>query len=83
MAVPPLRLTGLPKAEPSMENCTVPVGVPAPGATALTVAVKLTDWPKTEGLTEEATVVVVLAGLTTWVRGEAVLSLILKKMSPP
>ena len=82
MAVPPLRLTGLPKAEPSMENCTVPVGVPAPGATALTVAVKLTDWPKTEGLTEAATIVVVLAWLTTCVRGEAVLSLTLKKMSP-
>ena len=27
-------------------NCTVPVGVPVP---AVTVAVKLTDWPATDG----------------------------------
>ena len=78
VAVPPLKLTGLPKAEPSIENCTVPVGVPAPGATALTVAVKVTDWPKTDGLAEEATLVVVPAGLTIWMSGEEVLSLILK-----
>ena len=31
---------------------TEPVGVPLPGATAVTVAVKVTDWPKTEGLTK-------------------------------
>ena len=49
--------------------------VPAPGETALTVAVKVTDWPKTEGLTEEATLVVVLAWLTFWVRTEEVLEL--------
>ena len=30
--------------EPSM-NVTDPVGVPLPGAAALTVAVKVTDWP--------------------------------------
>ena len=40
---------------------TVPVGEPAPGAVTLTVAVNVTDWPETEGLTEEATVVVVSA----------------------
>ena len=33
---------------------TVPVGVPAPGACD-TVAVKVTDWPKADGLAEEAT----------------------------
>jgi hypothetical protein len=42
----------------------VPVGVPDPGATALTVAVNHTIWPKTEGLAEEATAVVVLAVFT-------------------
>ena len=39
---------------------TVPVAVPAPGETAATVAVKVTDSPKTEGVVE-ASVVVVLA----------------------
>src|ERR1051325_8088789 len=50
---------------------TVPLGVPLPGAAAVTVAVKVTEWPKTTGLVEEVTVVVVLARLTVWVRGEA------------
>jgi hypothetical protein len=35
-------------------NVTVPVGVPAPGATALAVAVSVTAWPNTE---EEAALV--------------------------
>ena len=39
----------------------MPVGVPAPGATTLTVAVNVTDWPKTEGFAEEAIVVELLA----------------------
>ena len=55
---------------PSMDapslNVTVPVAVPLPGETAATVAVKVTDWPKTDGLAElvNAVVVFVLA-LTT------------------
>ena len=42
---------------------TVPAGVPVPGATALTVAVKVTDAPEAEGFAPlvSATVVVVLA----------------------
>jgi hypothetical protein len=48
---------------------TVPVGVPVPGATAATVAVKVTVWPNNDGLAAEVRVVVVDAGLTTW--GEA------------
>src|SRR5437667_3474247 len=40
---------------------TVPLGVPAP---PLTVAVKVTDWPKTDGFCEEATLVVVEAAFT-------------------
>src|SRR5437870_3667076 len=36
---------------------TVPVGVPAAGASDVTVAVKVTDWPKTEVAGEALTVV--------------------------
>src|SRR5437763_1159348 len=64
VALPPLTLAALPKAEPSIENCTVPVRMPAPGNTALTVAVKVTDCPNADGLTEEATVVVLPAWFT-------------------
>src|SRR5690349_23599285 len=42
---------------PPSANVTVPVGVPLPGATADTVAVNVTGWPKTEGLAEDVTVV--------------------------
>ena len=45
---------------------TVPVGVPLPGAVGLTVAVKVTDWPKTEGFADETTVVVVPSCVTVW-----------------
>src|SRR6266566_4029608 len=44
--------------EPSLK-VTVPVGVPAPGLFAVTVAVKVTGCPDTEGLAEEVTPVVV------------------------
>jgi hypothetical protein len=43
VALPPLKLTGEPKSDPSSLNCTVPPGVPDPGAVALTVAVNVTD----------------------------------------
>ena len=52
---------------------TVPVGVPAPANTAATVAVKVTDCPKVEGFADDATLVVVFAGLTVWVGSEALL----------
>jgi hypothetical protein len=45
-------------------NVTVPEGLPAPGATTATVAVKVTLCPKTDGLADEARLVVVLALLT-------------------
>jgi hypothetical protein len=51
----------VPKVVVPSLKVTVPVGFPLPGATALTVAVKVTDWPKTDGLAEEVTVVVVSA----------------------
>jgi len=43
---------------------TVPDGLPAPGDTTATVAVKVTLCPKVDGFRDEATVVVVLALLT-------------------
>ena len=46
----------------------MPVGVPASGATALTVAVNVTVWPNTDGFAEEANVVVVSAAVTVWVK---------------
>src|SRR5262249_37320378 len=42
-------------------NVTVPVGVPAPGATAVTVAVNVTAWPNTEGAAVDVSVVAALA----------------------
>ena len=60
----PERVTAAPKLVPSMVNWTVPEGVPAPGAVALTVAVKVTGWPNTAGLADELSVVVLAAGLT-------------------
>ena len=62
-------------------NVTVPVGVPAPGAEAVTVAVKVTDCPETDGLTEEASAVAVAALLTIWLRAAEVL--VVKLPSPP
>src|SRR3954454_22011297 len=44
---------------------TAPVGVPVPGLTTATVAVKVTDWPKDEGLTEEVRLGEVAAGERT------------------
>src|SRR5262245_29092944 len=61
-------------------NVTVPVGTPPPGATAVCVAVRVTDWPNTDGLTEEATEVVVDAWLTVCVR---LLELLAAKLALP
>src|SRR3954447_7334952 len=63
----PTSVTGLPRLTPSTLNWTVPVRVPAPGATGLTVAVKVTDCPTTDGFCELVTPVVVLALLTVCV----------------
>jgi len=64
---------------PSLKS-TVPVGVPAPGALAFTVAVKVTDWPNTDGFAEELKLVALLALLTTCDTAELVLPL--KLLSP-
>src|SRR5438445_5935319 len=61
-------LTGPPELAPSTANCTVPVGVPAPEPVTATVAVKVTAWLGAEGLTEDFTVVLLVALLTVWLR---------------
>src|SRR5579872_5194593 len=60
LAIPPESVP-VPIGLPPSRNITVPVGVPEPGATAVTVAVRVTASPKTEGLTDEVTVVVLAA----------------------
>src|SRR5262249_26933562 len=57
---------------PSMK-VTLPVGVPLPEPAALTVAVKVTFWPKAEGLTPDVTVVVLLGVPTVCIRALDVL----------
>src|SRR2546430_8026946 len=65
----------LPIEMPPSKKFTVPVGGATrvvPGATTLTVAVKVVDWPNRVGVTEEASAVVVSALLTTWVNAAEV-----------
>ncbi len=79
MASPALRLAGVCGA-PSMLNVTVPVGVPAPGDTASTLAVNVTLLPNVEGFNDELTAVLLLAGSTVWKKSMEVLKL---KLSSP
>ena len=72
VAVPELSVPVPSEVVPS-KNSTLPVGVPAPEPVTLTVAVKVTDWPQTEGLTDEVTAVDVLALFTTCERTVEVL----------
>jgi hypothetical protein len=51
-------------AEPLSVKATVPAGLPDPGATTLTVAVKVTGWPAFDGSAEEVSAVAVVALLT-------------------
>jgi hypothetical protein len=44
-------------------NVTVPVGLPLPGATTFTVAVRVTDRPNTAGFANDASSVVVAASV--------------------
>src|SRR5437867_4459692 len=59
---------------------TVPLGVPAPGAVAVTVAVNVTLCPNTAGFPDEVRAVLVLAWLTTCDTAELVL--VAKFVSP-
>src|ERR1041384_2227479 len=61
VALPLDNVTAVPKFTPLVWNWMVP------GATAPTVAVKLTDWRNTDGFADEVTPVVVSALLTVWV----------------
>src|SRR5712692_2392646 len=60
-----LTLIGLPALLPSTWNCIVPVGVLAAAAVALTVAVKVTLCPDTDGLADDTSAVLVLGLLMT------------------
>ncbi len=53
-----------PMGVPPSLKVTVPPGIPSLGAAAATVAMKLTVWPYTDGLTELLSVVVLLALFT-------------------
>lgn len=81
VALPLDSVTELPKSEPSTLNCTVPLGVPLPGEFAVTVAVKWTDCPLTEGFADELTAVAVSSAFTACDTAE--LLLVLKLPSPP
>jgi hypothetical protein len=75
LVTPPkvLTLTGPPVLLPSIRNWIVPVGVPAPGAAAATVAVRVTLLPHADGLSEDVTTVV-LPALATVCPRDAVLA---------
>ena len=59
VAIPEPFSVPVPRIVDPSSNVTVPVGVPEPGASAVIVAVNVTDWPNAEGLAEETTADVV------------------------
>jgi hypothetical protein len=63
LADPPARGTVPSTVAPSLK-VTLPVTVPDPGATTLTVAAKVTDWPVPEGFGEAVNVVFVVTRFT-------------------
>ena len=66
-AAVPFDTIWVPRVVVPSRNVTVPVGVPSAGATAETVAVKVTGWPGWDGFAEEVSATDVLPWLTTWV----------------
>ena len=68
MALPLLRLREPSTTLPSMK-VTVPVGVPEPATAALTLAVRVIDWPKVD-VASDVLSFVLLALTTCWVSGE-------------
>ena len=64
VAIPLALRLATPKVDVAPLKLTVPVGVPAPGALAETVAVRVTICPNTAGLAEEARTVLELSLLT-------------------
>ena len=77
----PLLSVPVPSAVAPSLKVTVPPGVPAPGLFADTVAVKVTDWPKSDGLADETTAVVVASLFTVCVNEAETLPV--KFASPP
>src|SRR5262245_9447629 len=67
VAVPSGATGEVPRITAPSLKVTVPVGVPAPGVTADTVAVKITAWPVTVGLADEARATAVAARLAVTV----------------
>src|ERR1700730_4806872 len=70
MATPPTVGCAMhpPMLVPPSENVTVPVGVPAAGAVAVTIAVYITVCPDTDGSADDVSIVVVVPWLTVSVR---------------
>src|SRR5437763_14374620 len=64
VAEPPAPTATVPRIAAPSRNVTVPVGRPAPGATAATKAVKVTAWPVPAGLTDDRKATAVEARLT-------------------
>src|ERR1700690_127200 len=65
------------RAAAPLSNANLPVGVSEPGALAVTVAVKVTDWPNTGGFTVRVTTVLVGSAVTTCVITGEVLAALL------
>src|SRR6266446_3862194 len=63
LATPLPRLAGEPSGRPSHLNWTVPLGIPLPGATAESVAVKVRFEPVHDGFAEEVTLFSTEAGV--------------------
>ena len=70
----------VPRLVSPSRNVTVPVGVPDPGAVALTVAVAIIGWPKTLGFGETLIAIVARSTFTICVNGAELLAL--KLLSP-
>ena len=64
LATPEPFSVAVPSTVVPSSKVTVPVGVPEPGALAVTVVVKVTDWPKSDGFVDELTLVPVASLLT-------------------
>src|SRR5437016_1760816 len=65
LAVASSATPAVPNGVVPLKKVTVPVTVPAPGATAVTVAVKVTAWPGVDVLADVTRVVVVADLVTT------------------
>ena len=55
VATPELSKVPVPSIVAPSMNVMEPLGIPAPGVLAVTVAVKVMDWPNTDGFAEDDT----------------------------